>query len=105
MSLSKEQIEEFKTIYKKEFGKEISDSEAYEQGTKLVRLLEILHKENCKHEFMKKHTIKNRKQLNIVIEVEETENQKGLVFIVHGLGGFKEQHQMEAMKRAFLSNG
>lgn len=33
MRLSKEAIEEFKKIYKEEFGKEISDKEAYEMGT------------------------------------------------------------------------
>ena len=54
---------------------------------------------------MKKYTIRNREGLSVVVEVEQKQNQKGLVFIVHGLGGFKEQHQMEAMKRAFLSNG
>jgi len=53
---------------------------------------------------MEKFTTKNRNQLNIVIEVDRIKNQKGLAFIVHGLGGFKEQHQMEAMKKAFLDN-
>lgn len=53
---------------------------------------------------MEKYNITNRKGLNIVAEIEEIPNQKGLVFIVHGLGGFKEQHQMEAMKRAFSRN-
>lgn len=51
-----------------------------------------------------KGTIKNRNGLNIVVDIEQKENQQGLVFIMHGLGGFKEQHQMKAMKRAFLSN-
>ena len=44
MNLSKEAIEEYKQIYKKEFGEEISDQEAYEQGSRLIRLLETLYK-------------------------------------------------------------
>lgn len=44
MSLSKEAIEEYKQIYKKEFGEEISDQEAYEQGSRLIRLFEILYR-------------------------------------------------------------
>lgn len=39
---------------------------------------------------MEKITIKNRKNQNIVVIVEKAENQKGLAFVMHGLGGFKE---------------
>lgn len=42
--ISKEQLEEFKLIYKKEFNKEISDQDALEQATKLLRLMEIVYK-------------------------------------------------------------
>lgn len=42
--ISKEQLEKFKLIYKKEFNKEISDQEALEQATKLLRLMEIVYK-------------------------------------------------------------
>ena len=44
MPLSKESIEEFKKIYKKEFGKKISDQDALEKGTKLLRLVELVYK-------------------------------------------------------------
>jgi len=35
--------------------------------------------------------IKNRKKKKIVILLNSVKNQKGLAFIMHGLGGFKEQ--------------
>ena len=41
MQLSKEAIEEFKQIYKEEFGEEISNQEAYEQGIRLITLFKI----------------------------------------------------------------
>lgn len=43
MQPSKEAIKEFKQIYKKEFGKEISDQEAYEQGSRLVNFFKLLY--------------------------------------------------------------
>lgn len=39
--LSKQAINEYKKIYKEEFGKEISDDEAREQGTKLIELMRM----------------------------------------------------------------
>ncbi|MDP2938531.1 MAG: hypothetical protein Q8O13_00385 [Candidatus Omnitrophota bacterium] len=36
--LSKEAIEEFKRIYKKEFKEELTDGEAYKRATKLLSL-------------------------------------------------------------------
>jgi len=44
MSLSKEALEEFKAIWKKEFKEEISDQYALESATKLLRLMEIVYK-------------------------------------------------------------
>jgi len=44
VQLSKEAIEEYKKIYKEVEGKEISDEEACEQGTRLVNLFEVLLK-------------------------------------------------------------
>ena len=43
-SLSKKAIEEYKAIYKKEFGKDITDAEAEEQGMRLLRLFQIIYK-------------------------------------------------------------
>ncbi|MFH1582443.1 MAG: alpha/beta hydrolase [bacterium] len=50
---------------------------------------------------MKKEIIKNRRGQKIVVIVEEAEKQKGLVFVMHGLGGFKEQPHIQTMAEAF----
>lgn len=42
MQLTQEAIDEFKEIYKKEYGKEISDDEAREMGTRLLRVFKII---------------------------------------------------------------
>ena len=44
VKLSKEAIKEFKEIYKKEFGEEISDREAYDKASNLLRLFEAVYK-------------------------------------------------------------
>ncbi len=43
MKLSKEAIEKFKEIYKKKYGEEISDEEAYEKGRRLIRLVKLIY--------------------------------------------------------------
>jgi len=42
MQLSREAIEEYREIYRKEYGEEVSYAEAEEQGTRLIRLFQIL---------------------------------------------------------------
>lgn len=42
MSLSDERVQEFKEIFKKEYGKEMTDAEAREAGENLVRFVEVL---------------------------------------------------------------
>jgi hypothetical protein len=44
MALSKEAIEEYKQIYKKNFGKDISDEEAREQGENLIELFRAIYR-------------------------------------------------------------
>ena len=44
MNLSKEAIEEFKEIYRKKFGREISNEEAFDAATRLTSFFEILLK-------------------------------------------------------------
>ncbi|MDO8513529.1 MAG: alpha/beta hydrolase [bacterium] len=51
---------------------------------------------------MEKLLIKNRKGQNISVIVEGSENQRGLVFVMHGLGGFKEQVHIENFASTFL---
>ncbi len=54
---------------------------------------------------MKKLFIKNRKGQKIAVLVEKPENPKGLAFVMHGLGGFKEQPHIQTFAEAFLENG
>ena len=49
--LSIEQIIKFQTLYKSRFGKEISREEAYEQGAKLIRLIELIYKPMTEAEY------------------------------------------------------
>ena len=52
-----------------------------------------------------KEFIKNRKGQKIAVLVERQESQKGLAFVMHGLGGFKEQPHIQVFAEAFLNNG
>lgn len=42
--LSNKQVEQFKNLFKDSFGEELSDTEALEKGTKLIRLFQIIYK-------------------------------------------------------------
>ena len=53
---------------------------------------------------MEKLFIKNRKDQKVSVLVEENKNQKGLVFIMHGLGGDKEQLHIKIYAEAFKEN-
>ena len=52
-----------------------------------------------------KEFIKNRKGQKIAVIVEENLDHKGLAFVMHGLGGFKEQPQLQTFAKAFKDNG
>ena len=49
--ISREALGEYKKIYKKQFGKNISDAEALEQATKLLNLMKIVYKPMTREEF------------------------------------------------------
>ncbi len=49
--LSHEQITKFQMLYKNRFGKEISREDAYEKGTKLFRLVELVYKPMTEAEY------------------------------------------------------
>ena len=49
--ISNEHIQEFKRLYKNRFGKELTDAEAREKGSALVRFLKIIYKPMTKEEF------------------------------------------------------
>ena len=42
MQLTQQALNEFKAIYKSEFGEDISDAEALEMGTRLMRVFHVL---------------------------------------------------------------
>lgn len=48
--------------------------------------------------------IKNRYNKNIAVVVRKNPNQKGLAFVMHGLGGFKEQPHIQTFADAFSGN-
>ncbi len=51
--LSDEQITTFQTLYKNRFKKEIGRQEALEQGTKLIRLIELVYQPMTQEEYEK----------------------------------------------------
>lgn len=53
---------------------------------------------------IEKISIKNRRGLKLVIQVDTPDDPKDLVFIAHGQGGFKEQVHVQAFAEAFLEN-
>lgn len=48
--------------------------------------------------------IKNRKKQNISVVVDRAKNPKGIVFVMHGLGGTKKQPHIETFANAFSEN-
>ena len=57
--LSEDQISTYRLLYKNRFGKDISPEEAEEQGTKLIRLLELIYKPMSEAEYQQ---IQKRRQ-------------------------------------------
>jgi pimeloyl-ACP methyl ester carboxylesterase len=54
---------------------------------------------------MEKLFIRNRKGQRISVIAEENNSRKGLAFVMHGLGGFKEQPHVETFAQAFFEKG
>jgi len=54
---------------------------------------------------MEKVFIKNRKGQKIAVLIEQAEAQRGLAFVMHGLGGFKTQVHIQAIGEAFKEKG
>ena len=48
--------------------------------------------------------IKNRHEKKIAVVVRQSSHQKGLVFVMHGLGGFKEQPHIQTFADTFIEN-
>lgn len=62
MYLTDDEVSQFRAVYKKNFGKEISREDARERFTKLVRLFEIIYKPMTKKEYQA--VKKEMKELN-----------------------------------------
>ncbi len=54
---------------------------------------------------MEKSRIKNRNGLHIAVELHVAEHQRGLAFVMHGLGGYKEQAHVQTFAQAFRDQG
>jgi len=55
---------------------------------------------------MEKIFIQNRKNQKICVLIEQPAGiEKGLAFVMHGLGGFKDQPHIAVFAKAFLDNG
>ncbi len=44
MEISQKALKEFKEIWRKQFGEEISDKDAYEEATCLLRLFQVVYR-------------------------------------------------------------
>jgi hypothetical protein len=44
MTLTETELNEFKRLYKEEFGVDLTNAQAYDQGSRLVRLLKVVLK-------------------------------------------------------------
>lgn len=53
---------------------------------------------------MSKLFIQNRKNQKIAVIVEQAAEQKGLAFVIHGLGGFKEQPHIQTIADVFAAH-
>ncbi|MFA5232523.1 MAG: hypothetical protein WC410_02560 [Candidatus Paceibacterota bacterium] len=51
--ISEKALKEYKAIYKKEYGVDLSDEEALEQATKLLNLMKIIYKPISKEDYEK----------------------------------------------------
>lgn len=49
--LSDKQITTYQALYKKRFGRELSREDALEQGTKLVRMMQLIYKPMTEEEY------------------------------------------------------
>jgi len=54
---------------------------------------------------MEKIFIQNRKNQKLAVLVDQPENPKGLAFVMHGLGGFKEQPHIKIFAQSFQGAG
>ncbi len=71
----------------------------------LIFVFSFIAAGDCGVKDAKRWIIKNRKNQQIVALVNQTYNQRGLAFVMHGLGGEKTQTHIQAAAQAFVNNG
>lgn len=59
MNLTSEQVEQFRSLYRKRFGRDISKESAYEQGVKLLQLLGAVYQPVTKNDYEKANKYKD----------------------------------------------
>lgn len=59
MNLTTEQVEQFQSLYRKRFGRDISKKNAYEQGVKLLQLLGAVYQPVTKNDYEKANKYKD----------------------------------------------
>jgi hypothetical protein len=59
--ISAQEVEKFRAMYKKRFDVEITPEQAYELGTKLIRLFELVIMPSIESEFQKIQQRQNQK--------------------------------------------
>jgi pimeloyl-ACP methyl ester carboxylesterase len=64
-----------------------------------------MQNEGCGKMKKEKINIKNRKNQKIAVLLERNPAKKGLVFVMHGLGGFKEQPHIQLYAETFTDEG
>jgi hypothetical protein len=66
MHLSEEHISQFQLLYREHIGKEISKQEAYEKGTNLLNLVQLIYEPMSQEDCIKveKEIIKIRARIN-----------------------------------------
>ena len=78
--LSDEQIKTYQTLYKNRYGKKISREEAYEQGAKLIRLVELIYKPMTEAEHQK---LQERRR-----EIGDLKTQQNLTLQNYGITNY-----------------
>lgn len=61
MNISEAQLTNFKALYKKHFGEELSQEDAYEKALKLVRIMQLIYKPITKKQYQQ--VIKRQQQM------------------------------------------
>lgn len=79
--ISNEQLEEFKRIYRKQFGRNISDQDVLESATKLLDLLMVVYKPMTREEFSKLEE-RRKKYLNFLIRLLRNKHRVDLFSLI-----------------------